>query len=107
MNLNNSPTKDQLRSLFAAADDEAGHHILWIDTSGQVHLTLLDDSVVLSEFSQAYPNVRVRFEAFCIGNGYVGDEAAHDDGHVDRYYAWLVQEWTKAAGARPGELFAD
>lgn len=107
MNLNNAPTKEQLCSLLAAADDETGHHILWIDTEGQVHLTLLDDSVSLTEFASAYPTVRVRFEAFCAGNGYVGVDAAEDDEHVSRYFHYLQQEWEGAAGAPPGEIFAD
>jgi hypothetical protein len=107
MNLNQTPSKDQLKALFAAANDDAGHHILWVDTNGQVHMTLLDDSVVLTEFSSAYPNVRLRFEALCIGNGYVGQEAADDDSHVNRYFSWLCEEWAKAAGARPGEIFVD
>lgn len=107
MNLNQSPTKEQLRALLAAADDEAGHHILWVDTSGHVNLTLLDDSIVLPDFAQAYPTVRLRFEAFCIGNDYVGKEAANDDQHVNRYYNWLLEAWASAEGARPGEIFVD
>jgi len=107
MNLNNAPTKEQLSSLLAAADDEAGHHILWVDTGGEVHLTLLDDSVSLTEFSSAYPTVRIRFEAFCAGNGYVGADAAEDEAHVSRYFHWLQQEWAGAADAPPGEIFSD
>jgi hypothetical protein len=97
----------QMNLNLAAADDEAGHHILWVDTGGQVNLTLLDDSVVLTEFSNAYPNVRLRFEALCVGNGYVGPEAVDDDAHVNRYFGWLCKAWENAAGARPGEIFVD
>lgn len=107
MNLNNNPTTDELRALFAAADDKAGHHILWVDIAGQVHLTLLDDSVRLPDFSKTYPTVRIRFEAFCAGNGYVGPEAADDDDHVARYFGWLQFEWESANVAPPGEIFAD
>jgi hypothetical protein len=107
MNLNNAPTKSQLSALLAGADDDAGHHILWIDTAGQVRLTLIDDSVLLTEFAAVYPTVRVRFEAFCVDNGCVGTEAADDEEHVSRYLDWLQQEWAMAADAGPGEIFAD
>lgn len=107
MNLTRNPTKQQLSDLLAHADDEAGHHVLWIDTAGEVHLTLLDASISLPDFAAAHPSVRVRFETFCVGNSYVGTDAAKDDEHVTRYFNWLLSEWTAAAGQRPGELFAD
>jgi hypothetical protein len=106
MNLNQTPTEHQLHALLAAADDGVDHHILWVDASGQVNLTWLDDSVVLTEFSKAYPHVPLRFEAFCVGNGYVGNEAAAD-AHVNRYFGWLCEAWANAAGARPCEIFID
>lgn len=107
MNLTSNPTKQQLSALLAQADDEAGHHVLWIDTAGEVHLTLLDDSISLPDFATAHPTVRVRFETFCAGNSYVGPEAAKDDEHVKRYFNWLLSEWTAAKDKRPGEIFAD
>ena len=42
MNMNNSPTADQLRTLIAPMDDQAGHYIGWIDKSGIVHVDALD-----------------------------------------------------------------
>jgi len=30
MNLNQTPTKEQLKSILSAADDGADHHILWV-----------------------------------------------------------------------------
>lgn len=107
MNLNQKPTKAQFCALIAAADDEAGHHVLWVDHDGQVNLTLIEDSVVLSQFSKTHPSVRLRFEVFCEGNGYVGKDASEDDDHVDRYFARLNTDWENAKSARPGEIFAD
>ena len=107
MNLSQNPTQAELRALFAAADDEAGHHILWVDTDGQVHLTLLDETTVLTEFTKAYPTTRLRFEAFCVGNSSVGPDAANDVEHINRYYNWLIEAWQSAAGARHGEIFVD
>lgn len=38
MNMNDFPTTDQLRTLVAPVDDQAGHHIVWIDKFGLVQL---------------------------------------------------------------------
>ena len=107
MNLNQTPTKEQLRSLLAEADDNAGHHVLWVDTSGEVHVSQLGQEGSLTEFSKTHPTVRVRFEAWIRGNGYVGPDAASDDAHVTRYFNWLKEAWASADGARPGEIFVD
>lgn len=107
MNLNQNPTKDQFKALLSAADDEAGHHVLWVENSGEVHVSLIPPGTMLPEFSKTYPTVRLRFETFCQGNGYVGPEAAEDDGHVARYFGWLLDEWRDAQNARPGEIFVD
>src|SRR5262245_45076762 len=39
MNLNASPTTEQLQQLLAQHDDRAGDHILWVDDKGDVHLS--------------------------------------------------------------------
>lgn len=93
MNLNQNPTKEQLKDLFRVADDEAGHHILWVDVDGKVHVTLLPETVTPSGWEDAFPTTRFRFETFCVGNGYVGPDAADDDDHVNMFYHWLVKTW--------------
>lgn len=45
MNLNKNPTVRQLKDLFRVADDEAGHHILWVNKEGDVRVTLLPGDV--------------------------------------------------------------
>jgi hypothetical protein len=95
MNLNNNPTKDQLKALFHAADDEAGHHIMWIDAAGDVRVTLLPEDMSPVHWEDNYPTTRFRFETFCAGNGYVGPDAANDEEHVTRYFNWLKRTWVE------------
>jgi hypothetical protein len=79
MNINNNPTLEQVRSLFASADDDAGHHCLWIDTDGEVHLDTIPEHLTPNGFEDSQPAMAVRFETFGQGNGYVGSQAAKDD----------------------------
>ena len=95
MNLNNHPTKEQLKDLFRVADDDAGHHIMWIDTAGEVRVTLLPKGVTVSGWERAFPSTRFRFETFCQGNGYVGPDAADDDDHVRMYFNWIMKTWAE------------
>ena len=107
MNLNKSPTKTQLELLIASADDNAGHHILWVDTVGNVNLTLLPDDITPVGFGEKTPNIRLRFETYCVGNDYVGVEASKDGEYINRLFRSLVTAWEGAANARPGEIFVD
>jgi len=38
LNLEQQPTLKQLQEIFAAADDSAGHHMLWVDRLGEVQV---------------------------------------------------------------------
>lgn len=93
MNLNQTPTKEQLKSILSAADDGADHHILWVDNSGDVRVTPLGDDINPAGWEDKYPSTALRYETFQVGNGYVGAEAAEDDSHVNRLYRSLVNEW--------------
>ncbi|MEB2498545.1 hypothetical protein [Burkholderia cenocepacia] len=93
MSLNNSPSIEELRAVFAAADDDQGHHMLWVDTSGQVHLSVLPEELGPIGFEQSQPTMRMRYETFQQGNGYVGAEAAADDGFMGDVLAALVKYW--------------
>jgi hypothetical protein len=94
MNMNHSPTLDQLRQLFAEADDEAGHHSLWIDKSGTVHLSQIPEELTPVGFEDATPSMQVRFESFTAGGGYVGPKAAADDKYMRETLADLVKAWS-------------
>ena len=104
MNLNQNPTKDEFRQLLAGADDQAGHDVLWVDASGDVHLTLLDGSFDPAHFSSRYPDVRLRFEEYPRDHGCVGREAVGDAAHVDEVFGRLVEQWQAAATADAGEI---
>lgn len=84
MNINTIPTLSQLKTLFASADDEAGHHVLWVGADGAVHLDALPDDVNPVSFEESKPSMRARFETFAQGSGYVGPEAAEDDAWMNR-----------------------
>ena len=94
MNLNQNPTKEQLKSILAAAEDGEDHHILWVDNTGTVRVTPLGDDINPVGWETKYPSTAFRYETFQVGNGYVGAEAGADDSHVDRLYRSLVKEWS-------------
>lgn len=94
MNMNRSPTVDQLRVLFAEADDEAGHHSLWIDKAGEVHVSLIPEELTPLGFEEETPSMQVRFETFGEGGGYVGPDAAADDKFMADTFGRLVKAWT-------------
>jgi hypothetical protein len=94
MNMNHSPTVDELKQLFAAADDEAGHHSLWIDKSGEVHLSVIPEELTPIGFEDATPSMQIRFETYGEGLGYVGPSAAADDKFIGDTFRRLVKAWT-------------
>jgi hypothetical protein len=95
MNLNSPPTQEQLRQLLAQGDDRSGHHVLWVDDAGEVHLSRVS-SLSVADFEKSHPNARLRFAAFWKGNDYVGPKAAADEEWVAELLASLVREWENA-----------
>ncbi|UEP39989.1 hypothetical protein [Burkholderia sp. B21-005] len=93
MNLNKSPSIDQLRTVFAAADDEQGHHVLWVDKAGQVHLSTLPEELTPIGLEDSNPTMLMRYPTFEQGAGYVGAEAALDDELMKDVYATLLRYW--------------
>ncbi|HJT78550.1 MAG TPA: hypothetical protein VJ739_15200 [Gemmataceae bacterium] len=98
VNLNANPTKEQLRGLLARADDRAGHHALWVDKTGDVHLSRLAANAAPTAFEEAHPDVQLRYETFEKGNEYVGPAAAGDAEWISQLFDSLLQEWSKARG---------
>ena len=95
MNLNQSPSKAQLKSLLAAADDSAGHHILWVDKAGEVHLDLLPEDLSPIGFENAkQEDMQFRLETLQVENGYTGSDAAADQNWIDELYDGLTSHWT-------------
>lgn len=94
MNINQKPTKEQLKTLFSACDDTIGHHVLWVSKNGDVALTPLPNELTPAGFDQTNPDIQLRYETFVRGNGYVGEQAADDERFVDRIFKSLQSEWS-------------
>jgi hypothetical protein len=96
MNLNASPTREQLRELLANSDDRAGHHVLWVDGRGEVHLAEMSAGLAESALERSHPDMRLRYETFQKGNEYVGPEAAGDESWTAHLFESLLREWARA-----------
>lgn len=93
INLNNDPTVDQLQSLFLESNDDAGSHILWVNQDGDVLLSLLPEDLSPNCFQDSQPSLRLRYETFVQGNGYVGPGAAADINVMTQIFESLTKEW--------------
>lgn len=94
MNLNNNPTKDQFKAILEAADDSAGHNVLWVSSSGDVRIDVLPSGITPAGWEGSFPTTQLRYETFVRGNGYVGPKAASDPAYVERLYNSLITEWS-------------
>lgn len=95
MNLNDNPTREQLRELIGRCDDSAGHHVLWVTLSGEVKLSPVPFDRPPDELQRIYPDMRLRVDTFLAGNEYVGAEAAADDDWLTELFQRLINEWSK------------
>lgn len=93
MNLLEKPTQQELQELFAEANDDNGHHILWVDVAGKVRLSLLPEDEHPNGFQEQDPSMVLRYETFGQSNGYVGPDAAEDEEHIGSLYRSLIKEW--------------
>lgn len=93
MNLDRNPTADELRTLLSTCDDRSGHHALWVAGDGEVHITRLPRKWPPPNPEETHPEMKLRVETFEIGNGYVGPEAAQDDGWVRELFRALTDCW--------------
>jgi hypothetical protein len=103
MNLENKPSLIQFKELVASCDDNAGHHVLWASISGGVEFGVLTPELDLSPigFENSTPSMKLRFETYSRGNGYVGFEAAKDSEYIERLYKALLAKWgERSSGAR-------
>lgn len=96
MNMNDSPTADQLRTLIAPRDDQVGHHIVWIDKSGVVHVDTLDvENRPIAIEKKHRGDMLVRYPTLDQRNGYVGPKAAMNDKWIAQLLRELVQGWAE------------
>ncbi|QVL49070.1 MAG: hypothetical protein KFB96_00570 [Thiocapsa sp.] len=106
MNLNNSPTIEQLAALVAECDDGAGHHVLWVDRDGDVHISTVPKHLSPVGFEQATPEMKLRNETFAQGNDYVGPNAAKDERLISDLLKSLKRAWAEHKN-HPGVDYID
>ena len=95
MNLNDNPTMDELRALLRPCDDHAGHHVLWVECTGEVHITPIPGEEA-NGFDKDHPNAKLWLREFASGENCVGPGAAEDIGWVEDLFYALTHEWPKA-----------
>ncbi|WP_445369244.1 hypothetical protein ACH5Y9_08280 [Methylomonas sp. BW4-1] len=98
MNMNNNPTIDELKDIFAACDDDAGHHLLWVQKNGDVMLSVVPEHLTPVGFEEATTQMQMRYETFVQGNKYVGTSAAADQSFMQSIFDSLLKEWPSAKG---------
>lgn len=73
----------EIRDLLIGCDDNSGHHLLWVEESGAIHLDRLDRGECPVVFARKLGSrMRFRLEMFPRGLGYTGPNAAADVEHV-------------------------
>ena len=98
MNLNDNPTLDELKTLFASCNDEAGHHVLWVDKSGEVNLSVIPKDLTPAGFEQATTQMQIRYEAFIQGSKYVGISASRDQSFMEKIFDSIRKNWNSVEG---------
>ena len=95
MNMNQNPTVDQLRALVAACRGADAHHVMWIESNGEVHIDPVPDDLTPVGFEHAKGSaMKYRYETFVAGNGYVGAQAAADAVHMKELFDDLNAAWS-------------
>lgn len=95
MNLAQNPTESQLVELFAACDDKASHHVLWVNDHGEVEITPVPGDAPPSQFPDTLLAPRFWLEAFTSGEGFVGALASRNQDYVSRIYCDLRYAWRR------------
>lgn len=96
MNMNDTPTAEELRELIADCDDRAGQHLLWVSRNGEVQVSQVPRSQDAGSFAESLREMQLRFETFEAGNEYVGPDAAEDQDWINQLLELLTVEWAKA-----------
>jgi hypothetical protein len=95
MNMNNSPTQDELQALIRGCDDAAGSHILWVNHDGEVQISLITDETPASSVRRNEKNIKFRYESYGANNDYVGENAANDEDYVRSVFNQLLVDWNE------------
>jgi hypothetical protein len=94
MNLGKNPTVAELQELLRTADETAGHHMLWVDSTGGVHLDLIPEDLTPAAFEQRIADrLRFRYETYQRWNDLVGSSAAADYEYSRDLFETLCRDW--------------
>jgi hypothetical protein len=93
VNLNENPSLDELKEMFASCNDDAGHHVLWIDKFGEVNLSVIPKDLTPAAFQKETTQMQIRNEAFIQGSKYVGISASKDQGFMEKIYDNIRKNW--------------
>jgi hypothetical protein len=103
MNLNRRPTVQQLKSVIAGADDQAGCHVIWVSRDGTVNLTTLRSGYPPSLWAEVMAGKFRFYFTVQAGEGYVGVRASNDNVWMRDLLAFLRERWSaKAVGCVMG-----
>lgn len=94
MNLNESPSKEQLIEIMSKCDDRAGNHQVLVYKDGRVDIIL---QPVGGDKKTFYRDAKFYLETFGRGNNHTGVEAAKNQYLVDRIFKAIVDNWDKNA----------
>lgn len=93
MNLDYSPTLDQLCQLVASVDDNQDSHILFVTKNGDVHLSpFRADTAVGADYANE-EELQFVLDTFMIAEGYMGREATQDPEWMDELFSELIVHW--------------
>jgi hypothetical protein len=93
VNLNDNPSLDELKEMFASCNDDAGHHVLWVDKSGEVNLSVIPKDLTQAAFQEETTQMQIRYEAFIQGSKYVGISASKDQSFMEKIYDNIRKNW--------------
>lgn len=98
MNLNENPTKEELKKLICDCDEKKWSHQLYVKKSGDVLIAEENDGVVFNDDVQFWADTFT-------GEGHVGEDAANDSKYIDILFNYLVKNWKLKSLGHIVELF--
>lgn len=103
MNLNDGPTASQLAQLLQGCNDDASHHMMWVDHGGEVHVTPLPRNHTPAAWTKSQQTLKFRLDTLVRGQKQVGEAAAANVAHLTLLLDRLLDRWSsaQAEGATP------
>ena len=99
MNLNTTDRTvliQELQELLSTHDDNAGDHIIWVDTRGDVHINPIPEPPegdYVDKWARSLPDYKFRKERTERGKGWMGPGVASDLNYVKGLLEKLLRDW--------------